>query len=382
MNSVKGRTIYTGDGVVKDAYVVWNGAKLAGVSKRKRGKVLGEFPVVTPALIDAHAHIGLIRAGEPGAEAEGNERMAPVMALPDPLDSVQMDDRSFVESVEAGVLYSCVVPGSANIVGGRSAVIRNYALTTTDAFIARAGVKGAFGYNPMSFGSRNGKGTRSNTRMGSLAILRAKLDEVRRKVAKRRRARGKKKLDVELSAEEEILRDMLAGKETYRVHVHKADDIASLLRLVDEFKLRITCEHCCDVHDAAVFGELARRKIPVVYGPLDSFPYKVELRHESWRNIRLLVDSGAEFGLMTDHPVILQRQLLFTLRWFLRAGMSKADCVGIVTKRNAKILGMDRKLGTLAKGKWASLVCWNGDPFALKSWPVAVYGEGREVYSE
>jgi imidazolonepropionase-like amidohydrolase len=217
--------------------------------------------------------------------------------------------------------------------------------------------------------------------MGALAILRSKLDDVRRKIARRKRAKGRKKAEIELSAEEEVLRSLLERKAVYRVHVHKADDVAALLRVADEFKLRITCEHTCDVHDIEVFRQLAKRRVPVVYGPLDSFAYKVELKHESWRNVKLLVDSGVEFGLMTDHPIILQRTLLLTLRWFLRAGLSKAECVGIVTKQNARILGIDRMLGTLARGKWASFVCWNGDPFGLESWPVRVFGEGRDLYA-
>ena len=218
--------------------------------------------------------------------------------------------------------------------------------------------------------------------MGALAILRERLDAVRRKIARRKRLRGEKKADAELSAEEEVLRGLLERREVFRVHVHKADDIAALLRLADEFGLRVTCEHTSDVHEIGVYRELARRGIPVVYGPLDSFQYKVEVKHESWRNVKLLVDSGARFGLMSDHPITLQRSMRLGLRWLVRAGMSRLDAVGIVTKANAGILGVDRVLGTLARGKWASFVCWNGDPFDLGSWPVAVWGEGKKLYSE
>ena len=84
--------------------------------------------------------------------------------------------------------------GSGNILGGESAVIRHYAANTTDALIARAGFKCAFGYNPMSVGAW--KGTRPSTRMGALAMLRGKLDEVRTKVAKHRRATGKTTIEV------------------------------------------------------------------------------------------------------------------------------------------------------------------------------------------
>jgi len=90
--------------------------------------------VITPAFIDAHCHIGMERAGEPGSEGEANEHMDSLLFLADALDSVQMDDSAFRDSVELGVLYSCVMPGSGNIVGGRTAIIRNYGRTNQRGF--------------------------------------------------------------------------------------------------------------------------------------------------------------------------------------------------------------------------------------------------------
>lgn len=379
MNCVYGKTIYTGKDVAKDSYVVFAGKKVTGVRKRPRGKVLGKFPVITPAFIDAHSHIGLVRKGEPSFEGEAGERLDMIMPVPDVLDSVLMDDESFRDSIEAGVLYSCVVPGSGQIIGGRSAVIRNYARNTTEALVARAGLKGAMGYNPSRDRSEPGK--RPFTRMGVLSLLRRKLHDVRTKMARRRKARGRKKDEITFNAEEEVLRDVLTGKERLRIHVHKIDDIAALLRLVDEYGLKLTLEHTMDVYDAHIFEELRRRKIPVVYGPMDALAYKVELKHESWRNVKHLIASGVEYGLMTDHPIVLQHTLLFALRHFLRCGMSKQEAIELITRKNAKILGVDRVVGTLAAGRWASFVCFNGDPFDLASYPTRVYAEGEPIFS-
>jgi imidazolonepropionase-like amidohydrolase len=290
-----------------------------------------------------------------------------------------MDDKAFKDAVESGVLYSCVVPGSGNIIGGQSAVIRNYAGDTTRALIGRAGLKGAFGYNPMS--TRDWKGQRPTTRMGAMAILRGQLSEVRRKIRQLREARGRKKEEIIFTAEDKVLQNLLTGKVRLRAHVHKTDDIAALLRLVDEFKIKVTVEHAGDVYQPAIFQELKKRKIPVVYGPIDSFAYKVELKHEDWRNIRHLLATRVDFGLMTDHPVTLARQLFLQTRWFVRAGMSKQHAIELVSRQNARILGIDKQLGTLAKGKWASFICWSGDPFDLANYPVAVYGEGDLLYA-
>ena len=153
--------------------------------------------------------------------------------------------------------------------------------------------------------------------------MRKRFDEVRQKEQKYRRAKGSKKEEITFSAEESILREVLSRKTRLRAHVHKIDDIAALLRLVDEYNIRISVEHASDVHDPGIFLELRKRNIPVTYGPLDGFAYKVELKHENWRNIRHLLDSKAQFGLMTDHPVTPARQIFVQTRWFMRAGMTK-----------------------------------------------------------
>ncbi len=380
MNSIYAKLIYTGKSVAKNSYLIFRKQNIIGISKSKKGTLLGDFPVLTPAFIDPHSHIGMHRAGEPSTEAEANENMNSILALPDALDSVQMDDAAFKDAIEMGVLYSCIVPGSGNIIGGLSAVIRNYAQNSTEALISRAGIKAAFGYNPMSTGSW--KGERPSTRMGALSILRAKLDEVQQKVQKYRMARGQKKKEITFSAAEAVLRDLLAGKHILRVHVHKIDDIAALLRLLDEFKLKAAVEHAMDVHQPEIFHELKKRKIPVTYGPVDGFAYKVELKHENWRNIQHLVDSGVKYGLMTDHPVTPARQIFLQTRWFTRAGLSKQQAIELVTRRNAEVLGIQKTLGTLEKDKWASFTCWNGDPFDITAYPIEVYGEGDLLYSE
>ena len=380
MKCIHAGMLYTGRSLMEDAYVVFKGNTIVRVSETPEGEQVGSFPVITPAFIDAHSHIGMSRAAEPQVESESNEHLNPILPLPDALDSLQLDDPSFADAIEMGVLYSCILPGSGNIIGGRSAVIRHYSTNSTEALIARAGIKGAFGHNPRS--TQGWKGDRPSSRMGAIGILRSQLDAVRQKQDQRRSAKGSKKEDITFSAAEQVLGDLLKGKERLRAHVHKIDDIASVLRLADEFGLKLTIEHAMDVHEPAIYGELKKRKIPVVFGPLDSFAYKVELRHKNWRNTRHLVESGVEYGLMSDHPVTPCRSLMLTTRWFVRSGLSRQQAIEVITRRNARILGVGRHLGTLEKGRWASFTCWNGDPFDLTCYPVTVYGEGEILFAE
>ena len=94
-----------------------------------------------------------------------------------------------------------------------------------------------------------------------------------------------------------------------------------------------------------------------------------------------LLDSGAKFSLMSDHPVILQRNMFYTLRHLLRFGLSKADAISKITKEAAEIIGV-QQLGQIKPGFKASIIVWNGDPFSLSSYPILVIAEGRTAYRE
>lgn len=381
--AVKADVLYTGkpEKTLHNVYIVWENETIISISKEKPKDVEEIFEydkaIVTPAFIDAHSHIGMARAGEPYTEDESNEKYDSVLPVADALYSIYMDDKSFKESIEWGVLYSCVLPGSGNIIGGRAVVIRNYGKDIEEAFIRYAGVKAALGFNPRS--TTEWKGIRPYTRMGAVGLLRKWLIKARDML--KLVEEGKKVIE-EIEPEIRTLFPILKGEDILRVHVHKIDDIAGLIMLRREFRLKTTIEHACDVHTKEAFEKIKRENIPLVYGPVDSFAYKTELKHEYWRNIRYLVEVKPFFGLMTDHPVVLQRNLHLQLRFFRRFGMSKEECISLITYNNAKILGIDDRLGTLEPGKWASFTVWNGDLFSLESYPVLVVGEGKILHKE
>ncbi len=381
--AVKADVLYTGkpEKTLHNVYIVWGNETIISISKEKPKDVEEIFEydkaIVTPAFIDAHSHIGMARAGEPSAESESNEKYDSVLPVADALYSIYMDDKSFKESIEWGVLYSCVLPGSGNIIGGRAVVIRNYGKDIEEAFIRYAGVKAALGFNPRS--TTEWKGIRPYTRMGAIGLLRKWLIKARDML--KLVEEGKKVIE-EIEPEIRMLFPILKGEDILRVHVHKIDDIAGLIMLRREFRLKTTIEHACDVHTREAFEKIKRENIPLVYGPVDAFAYKTELKHEYWRNIKYLVEVKPFFGLMTDHPVVLQRNLYLQLRFFRRFGMSKEECVSLITYNNAKILGIDDRLGTLEPGKWASFTVWNGDLFSLESYPVLVVGEGKILHKE
>ncbi len=360
----------------KNVYIVFNESKITAIRKeRKDAEVIAEG-VVTPAFIDAHSHIGMARSGEPYQEDETNEEMNAIYPLVNALHSIYMDDHAFRESIEFGVLYSHVMPGSGNIIGGRTVLIRNFGRDIEEAFIKEIGIKAALGYNPRS--TTNWKGTRPSTRMGAVAMLREELLKAKKAMALLEK---KKKELEEIEPLTEIFIEILKGKVPLMVHVHKEDDIIVLMKLAEEFGIRAVINHACDVHTRELWKKIKSRGFDVIYGPVDSFSYKVELKHETWRNMKYLVEVEPRFALMTDHPVVLQRNLFLQLRFFRRFGMSREKAISLVTGNAADIIGADG-IGKIKRGNLASLILWNGDPFSLDSYPIMSIGEGKIVYEE
>jgi imidazolonepropionase-like amidohydrolase len=222
------------------------------------------------------------------------------------------------------------------------------------------------------------EGDRPSTRMGAVAMLRDNFIKARK--TQRLLQIGKKTTD-EIEPLTEIFMDILSNKYKMMVHLHKEDDVMILIQLVNKFSIKAIANHCVDVQRKEVFEALKNAGIPIVYGPMDSFPYRVELKHESWKNVEKLLDSRAKFSIMSDHPVILQRNMFYTLRHLLRFGLSKADAISKITREAAEIIGI-QNIGQIKPGLKASLVVWNGDPFLLSSYPTLVIAEGKAVYRE
>jgi len=399
---IRAEQLYTGKDLLTDQTIIVEGDRIIDVTGR--AYKADHSGVVTPALIDAHSHIGMERQGEPSTESEVDDTFNTFAPLQNPVNSIYFDDRAFVEAVDFGVLYSCVVPGSGNVLGGQAMLIKNFRQTRKNAVMGHYGYKMALGYNPRS--DSRWKGQQHNTRMGNAAFLEMQFAEVMRHESIARAKRDRAIMDLEkdlnrpgtskqendhkrswvtvayenaLSAEQWVVFGMLKGEKPIKVHVHKDDDALFLVDLKKRFGLNVTAEHTCGVTKTEVFNELADNNIPIVYGPLDSFDYKVELKNASYKNVVSLMDSRARFGLMTDHPVILAHHLRDSLKYFLINGMAPEAAIGLVTRENAKILDIHDRLGTIKPGMLASMIIWNKDPLHLSAFPRIVLAEGEII---
>lgn len=397
---IKAKVLYDGKTSYQEKYIVVEGKKIKQVTEKKLKHDFEGF--VTPAFIDAHTHIGMFRDGEPGSEQEGNDYLDQFLPLLDPLNGVYFDDRAFKDAVDFGCLYSCIVPGSGNLMGGKAMIIRNYVPNRKDALIKDYGYKMALGYNPRS--TTSWKGQRPNTRMGVYSLLEKKFDGV---IAKRDKAvlaqekkiseldkslkdkkinktEYKQKLQIiereyelEFDTEDQAILEILDRKKIAKIHVHKEDDVLYLIKFVKKYNIKATADHTGDVHHKEIFDELAKNGIKVIYGPIGGIGGKIELAHAYYQNAGLLYKSKADFGLMTDHPVVWAPHLRESLKYFLIHGMSKEEAISLITLKNAEILEIDDSLGTIETDKLASLIVWDKDPFDLAAYPVMVMGEGK-----
>ena len=330
--------------------------------------------VVLPGLVDAHVHLGVHEEGDGWAGQDTNELTDPVTPHVRALDAINPADLGFADAVAGGVLTVNVNPGSGNPIGGQTAAVRS-AGRSVDEMVLRApsGMKSALGENPKRvYGERK---QFPSTRLGTAAAIRDALVKTANYLAKRDHDGDE---PVERDLRWEALGLVLTGEIPWRQHCHRADDIATAMRLADEFGYRLVIDHGTEA--VLLADRLAERGIPVLIGPLLTSRSKVELRNRSLANPARLAAAGVELGIITDHPVVPVHLLHVQAALAVREGLDPAAALRAVTLTPARILGVDDRLGSLEPGKHATLCVWSGDPLDARSRVESAWIEGRQVY--
>jgi imidazolonepropionase-like amidohydrolase len=331
--------------------------------------------VVLPGLVDAHVHLGVHSEGDGWAGQDTNEMTDPVTPHVRALDAINPADLGFADAVAGGVLTVNVNPGSGNPIGGQSAAVRTAGRTVDEMVLrAPAGMKSALGENPKRvYGERK---QLPSTRLGTAAVIRDALVKAANYLAKRDRG-GDEPFERDLRWE--ALGLVLERQIPWRQHCHRADDIATALRLAGEFGYRLVVDHGTEA--VLLADQLAERGVPVLIGPLLTSRSKVELRNRSLTNPARLAAAGVEIGIITDHPVVPVHLLHVQAALAVREGLDPADALRAVTLTPAGVLGLDDRLGSIEPGKDATLCVWSGDPLDARSRVETAWIEGRQVYA-
>ena len=340
---------------------------------------------VTPGIIDIHSHLGDYPSPGVQALSDGNEATSPARPEVWAEHSVWPQDPGFSRAlINGGVTTLQVLPGSANLFGGRSVVLKNVPARTTQGMKfpgAPYGLKMACGENPKRvYGS---KGNMPQTRMGNIAYARAvwiKAQAYKRKWDKYYRNGGDMP---ERDLAMDTLKGVLEGKILIQNHCYRADEMAQMIDMSKEFGYHITAFH--HAVEAYKIADLLRDNDICAVMWADWYGFKMESYDAIKENIPLVHNSGACAMVHSDDPNGIQRlnqEVAKALADGRRAGINISEEVAWewLSRNPAKALGILDKTGTLAPGKMADVVLWNGDPFSDYTRPERVWIDGAEMY--
>ncbi|KEK22291.1 amidohydrolase [Bacillus gaemokensis] len=319
-----------------------------------------------PGFIDVHTHLGLYDEGTGWAGNDANETSEVLTPHIRSLDGIHPFDIAFQDAVQNGITTVHVMPGSQNIIGGTTCVVKT-AGTCIDHMIIQepAGLKIAFGENPKRVHSNGTK--ESITRMGIMGLLRESFYEAQH---------YGNDADFRMLPILKALRREIP----VRIHAHRADDISSALRFAKEFNLDLRIEHCTEGH--FIVNELAKHNLKVSVGPTLTRRSKIELKNKSWVTYHNLSKHGIEVSITTDHPYTPIQYLNVCAAIAVREGLDEKIALEGITILPARNLRLEKRIGSIEAGKDADLVLWTHHPFHYLSKPVLTMIDGKIIYKK
>jgi len=315
-----------------------------------------------------------------------NEQSSEVVPHTQVLDTLNLGGRDFDRLVRGGVTTVYASPDASAVIGARGAIVHTAGSGAGRVLVPAAAVKATIGSEPSSLGTYNRRPSRysssmyarrPNSRMGLVWVFRkAFYDATRRRDGLP--VYGADTAEPEALA---VLLDVLDGRVPLRIQARIQRDILAALRLADEFDLKFTLEEATEAYRS--IDELKAASVPVVFGPIYERPGGIRVRsgeanRSRYYTFRALLEAGIPTALSAQEfreEDGLARQAMYAQRF----GVGFDDALGAVTQTPARILGLDRELGTLRRGKRADLVVWSGQPFAATSMPLVVLIDGEVV---
>ncbi len=372
---VEGDPIERGTVLIEDGLISAVGADLSIPGGAVIIDAAGKW--VLPGFIEAHGHVGIDEEANGWAGNDTNEMTDPNTAGVRAIDAINIDDEGFRDALAGGVTTIVVKPGSGNPIGGQTVAIKSWGGRTVDEQVISesVSVKSALGENPKRvYGDK--KQTPS-TRLGVSLIIRRAFVEARN-YAEARDAAAAKNEPFTRDLGKETLARVLSGELAWDQHVHRHDDIATALRLADEFGYRLVINHGTEGHKLA--DVLAERDIPVIFGPLFTSRTKVELRDRAIGNLVALAAAGVRVAITTDHPVVPINFLVHQASFAVKEGLPARVALEALTVNPAAMMRLQDRVGSLTPGLDADVVVWSGDPLDINSRAELVLISGVEVY--
>jgi imidazolonepropionase-like amidohydrolase len=386
--AIVGATALTGTGAeIADATVLVAGGRIEAVGAKLPvpegyAEVDGHGKWVTPGIIDAHSHLGVYPSPATPSHEDGNEAVSPNTAEVWAEHSVWPQDPKFRLARAGGVTSLMILPGSANLFGGRSVTLKNVPAVTTQGMKfpgAPYGLKIACGENPKRvYGS---KGRSPATRMGNVAGYRKAwidaADYVRRwdKWEKGGEVGDPPKRDLQL----ETLAGVLRGEILVQNHCYRADEMAVMIDVAREFGFKIRAFH--HANEAFKIAPLLAKEDICVATWANSWGAKMESLDGIEENAPIVDAAGGCAIIHSDDGILIQRLnqeagIAMTAANHAGLSISRGEAIKWVTANPAKAMGIADRVGTLEPGKMADVVLWSANPFSVYALADRVWIDG------
>ncbi|MEM6961726.1 MAG: amidohydrolase [Myxococcota bacterium] len=399
-------TMMSGVGTIADSLIVMRDGRIAYAgpfdSERLQNELGPEGSLidirglyVTPGLIDTHSHMGVYAMPQVRAHADGNEATSPTTPGVYAGDSFWPQDPALSRALAAGVTTVHILPGSANLIGGRGVTIKLQPGTSLESmrFVgAPYSLKMACGENPKRvYGQRHQP---PSTRMGSVLSTRNAFQdalEYRQKFLdwQQKHRSGPEHVDPAPSPPTrdfglETLLQAIEGAILVQVHCYRADEMLRMLDLADEFGFRVRAFHHA-VEAYKIREVLASRHVGVSTW-FDWWGFKAEAYDAIFETLPLLSEARVRAALHSDDAMLVQR-LNQEVAKAMTAGriadieVDREAAMRWITADAAWILGIEHLVGTLEEGKMADVTVWNADPFSVYASVTQVYVDGALAYA-
>lgn len=311
--------------------------------------------VIMPGMVDTHSHIG----GPAGADRSG-----PIQPETRVMDSINVRSAAFNKARAGGITTANIMPGSGHLMSGQTmylklrdgGVISDLFIYEEDGSIA-GGMKMANGTN-----SRR-KAPFPGTRAKSASLVREQFIKAQEYKAKMEAATDNPEKKPPRDLGMEALVDLLDRKKVIHFHTHRHDDILTVIRIAREFNLDVVLHHVSEAWKVA--DEIVAAEMPCSIIVLDSPGGKIEARDLSNENGLVLEKAGALVAFHTDDPITDSRLFLRSAAMAVRYGMSREKALEGLTLAAAKMLRLEKRIGSLEEGKDADFVVLSADPFSV-----------------
>lgn len=392
---IKNATVLTGTGErIDNADVLMNNGKIVkvgqGLSADSAIEVQAKGKWITPGVIDVHSHLGVYPSPSVESHSDGNEATQPNTSEVWAEHSVWPQDPGFQAARAGGITTLQILPGSANLFGGRGVTLRNVPSHTMQGMKfpdAPYGLKMACGENPKRV--YGGKKVSPSTRMGNMAGYRmawAEATEYKRAWDKYESdyAKGKNPQAPARDIELDTLKGVLEGDIKIHNHCYKAEEMAMMIDLGKEFNYPSgTFHHAIEGYKIA--DQLAENGNCAAMWP-DWWGFKMEAFDMVQENVAIVDAVKNSCAIVhSDSSTTIQRLNQEAGKVMYRANENGFDikpehAIRWITQNAAKSLGIEKTTGSLEAGKRADVVIWNQNPFSVYAQAEQVFVDGAKVY--